>query len=48
MVPAIISRTLKSMAPRIWSKGSISVAMKIAAEPTAMYGLYLLKANIST
>ena len=48
MVPAIISRTLKSMAPRIWSKGSIPVAMKIAAEPTAMYGLYLLKTNIST
>ena len=36
MVPAIISRTLKSMAPMIWFRGSIPVTMKISAEARAM------------
>ena len=36
MVPAIISRTLKSMAPKISFTGSIPVTMKMKAEPKAM------------
>ena len=48
IVPAIISSTLKSIAPMIWSKGSIPVRMKTTAEASAIYGRYLLKVNIST
>ena len=48
MVPAIIRSTLKSMAPKIWFRGSMPVTMKIKAEPKAIYGRYLLKASIKT
>ena len=36
IVPAIISKTLKSIAPRILPTGSIPVITKISADPRAM------------
>ena len=36
IVPAIISSTFQSIAPKIWSNGSMPVAMKTTAEPSAM------------
>ena len=46
IVPAIISKTLKSIAPTILPSGNIPVTIKIKAEPSAIYGLNLLKISI--
>ena len=48
MVPAIISRTLKSMDGMIWLSGSIPDMMNKSAEPSAINGLYLLNISINT